>query len=94
MMKCLTDDLRIHCIITKKLLSSEGKEFRIGNDISFTLCKNGKEYSCFGIIEDITDKSFRIGKVEVDGMRLLDEIDIDFGEVKDGVIHHTDNGWC
>ena len=89
-----SNECKIAVVIKKKLLSGEGKEFKINDDIHFTLCRNDKEYSCFGIIEDIADYYFRIGKVEIDEMRLIDKLNIDFKEIKNGIIHHTDNGWC
>lgn len=92
-LKTDVNECKITVIIKKKLLSSEGKEFKIGDDIHFTLCRNGKEYSCFGIIEDITDESFKIRKVEIDAMHLADKLHVEFKEVKDGIIHFTDNGW-
>lgn len=93
-MKPLDDEHKVTAVIEKRILSYDGKEFKIGSDIHFTLCRNGKEYSCFGVIEDITDESFRIGKVVIDKMRLYDELDIAFDEVEYGIIHYTDNGWC
>ena len=87
------NESKITVVIKKKLLSSEGKKFKIGDDIHFTLCRNSKEYSCFGIIEDITDEAFEIRKVEIDAMHLADELHVKFKEVKDGIIHFTDNGW-
>lgn len=88
-----SNECKITVIIKKKLLSGEGKEFKIDDDIHFTLCRNNKEYSCFGIIEDITDESFKIRKVDIDGMHLSDKLHVKFDEVKDGIIHFTDNGW-
>lgn len=88
-----SNECKITVIIKKKLLSGEGKEFKIDDDIHFTLCRNGKEYSCFGIIEDITDESFDISRVDIDNMSLSDCLRVEFEEVKDGIIHHTDNGW-
>ena len=92
-MKSVNDESRVNVVIKKRLLSSDGKEFKIGSDIHFTLCRNGKEYSCFGIIEDITDESFDISRVDIDNMSLSDCLRVEFEEVKDGIIHHTDNGW-
>lgn len=92
-LKPVVDGRKVKAVIEKRMLSCDGKEFKIGNDIHFALCRNGKVYSCFGVIEDIADASFRISKVEIDKMKLLDELDIDFDEVKDGIIQHTDNGW-
>ena len=43
---------------------------------------------------DITDESFDISRVDIDNMALSDGLRIEFKEVKDGIIHHTDNGWC
>ena len=91
-MKSITDG-RIRDVIERKLISGEGKEFKIGDDIHFTLSRNEKEYSCFGIIEDISEGEFDICKVEIDKMLLSDNINIKFNEVKDGIIHHTSNGW-
>lgn len=88
-----TNECKITVVIKKKLLSGEGKEFKINDDIHFTLCRNNKEYSCFGIIEDITDEAFKIRKVEIDAMHLADKLNVKFNEVKDGIIHFTDNGW-
>ena len=92
-MKPVVDGCKLKAVIEKRLLGRDGKEFKISSDIHFTLCRNGKEYSCFGIIEDITGESFKISKVVIDKMRLIDELNVDFDEVKDGMIHHTDNGW-
>lgn len=91
-MRPITDG-KIRDVIERKLVSGEGKEFKIGDDIHFTLCRNEKEYSCFGIIEDISEDEFDICKVEIDKMRLADSLNIKFKEVRDGIIHHTNNGW-
>lgn len=93
-MKPVVDGCKLKAVIEKRLLGRDGKEFKIGSDIHFTLCRNGKEYSCFGIIEDITDESFDISRVDIDNMSLSDCLRVEFEEVKDGIIHHTDNGWC
>ena len=92
-METTVNECKITVVIEKKLLSGEGKDFKIDDDIYFTLCRNNKEYSCFGIIEDITDESFKIRKVGIDAMHLADKLHIKFKEVKDGIIHHTSNGW-
>ena len=92
-MKTDVNESKITVVIKKKLLSGEGKEFKINDDIHFTLCRNDKEYSCFGIIEDITDEAFEISRVDIDNMSLSDCLRVEFEEVKDGIIHHTDNGW-
>ena len=93
-MNSIDDVRKVKAVIEKRLLSCDGKEFKIGNDIHFTLCRKGKEYSCFGIVEDITDESFDISRVDIDNMTLSDGLRVEFEEVKDGIIHHTDNGWC
>lgn len=92
-MESVVDECKIKVAIEKKLLSSENKEFKIGSDIHFTLCRNAKEYSCFGVIKEIEDRWLEITKVEIDKMRLRDELNVGFDEVKDGIIHFTDNGW-
>ena len=52
--------------ITKHLISDEDKAFEIGNDVHFYLNRNNKTYSCFGVITDIDEQSFKIRNVEVD----------------------------
>lgn len=80
--------------ITKTLISNEGKEFKVGSDIHFYLERNNKTYDCFGIIADIKEDVFKIDSVQVDKMNVSDKLIIGFAEVKDGIIHHTDNNWC
>lgn len=80
--------------ITKTLISDENKEFKIGNDIHFYYCKNNsKTYDCFGIITDIEEESFKINNVQIDKMNVSDTLTIKYSEVKDGIIHNTDNSW-
>ena len=86
--------MEIKTVITKKLVSSEGKDFKIGNDIHFFLLRNEKRYDCFGVIKDIGENSFTITDVQIDKMNVSDALDIKFEEVENGVIHTTDNGYC
>lgn len=79
--------------ITKTIIS-EDKEFKIGNDIHFYLNRNDKTYDCFGVITDIEEDVFHINKVQLDKMNVSDELIIKYSEVKGGVLHFTDNGWC
>lgn len=78
--------------ITKTIIS-EDKEFKIGNDIHFYLNRNDKTYDCFGVITDIKEDVFQINKVQLDKMNVSDELIIKYSEVRDGVLHFTDNGW-
>lgn len=86
--------MEIKTVITKKLVSSEGKDFKIGNDIHFFLLRNEKKYDCFGVIKDIGENSFTITDVQIDKMNVSDTLDIKCEEVENGVIHITDNGYC
>ena len=86
--------MEIKTVITKKLVSSEGKDFKIGNDIHFFLLRNEKRYDCFGVIKDIGENSFTITDVQIDKMNVSDTLDIKCEEVENGVIHTTDNGYC
>lgn len=86
--------MKIKTVITKKLVSSEGKDFKIGNDIHFFLLRNEKRYDCFGVIKDIGEDSFTITKVQIDKMNVSDTLVIKCEEVENGVIHITDNGYC
>ena len=80
--------------ITKTLISDENKEFKIGDDIHFCYCKNNsKIYNCFGVITEIEDDSFKINNVQIDEMNVSDILTIKYSEVKDGIIHYTDNSW-
>lgn len=76
--------------ITKILLSNEGNEFKVNNDICFKLLRNEKEYECFGIIHDIQNDMFLIRNVQIDKMNISDTLSIKFEEVKDGIIRRTD----
>ena len=86
--------MEIKTVITKKLVSSEGKDFKIGNDIHFFLLRNEKKYDCFGVIKDIGENSFTITDVQIDKMNVSDTLIIKCEEVENGVIHTTDNGYC
>ena len=92
-LKQVVDGCKVTSVIEKKLLSGNRKEFKIGSDIHFTLCRNGKEYSCFGTIEDILDESFDISRVDIDNMALYDGLRVKFREVKDGIINYASGGW-
>ena len=78
--------------ITKTIISGE-KEFKIGNDIHFYLNRNDKTYDCFGVITDIKEDVFQINNVQLDKMNVTDELIIKYSEVRDGVLHFTDNSW-
>lgn len=78
--------------IIKKLITDENKVFKKGDDVCFNLNRNKKEYQCFGVISDIMDNSFVIKKVQIDGMDIVGKLTIKYSEVKDGVLHLTDNG--
>ena len=79
---------------TKTFISDENKKFRIGDDIHFYYRKNNtKTYDCFGIITDIEEESFKINNVLIDKMNVSDTLTIKSSEVKDGIIHNTDNSW-
>lgn len=80
--------------ITKTLISDENEEFKIGNNIHFKLNRNDKIYDCFGIIIDIKEDAFEIDDVQIDKMNVSDKLIIKYSEVKDGIIHFTDNGYC
>ena len=78
--------------ITKTLISDDGKEFKIGDDIHFNYCKNNtKTYDCFGVIADIDEEEFIINNVQIDKMNVSDELTIKFSEVKNGIICHTNH---
>lgn len=79
--------------ITKTIISGE-KEFKIGNDIHFYLNRNDKTYDCFGVITDIKEGVFQINNVQLDKMNVSDTLTIKYDEVKDGVFHFTDTGYC
>ena len=49
-LKQVVDGCKVTSVIEKKLLSGEEKEFKIDDDIHFTLCRNNKEYSCIRMI--------------------------------------------
>lgn len=78
--------------ITKTIINGD-KEFKIGNDIHFYLNRNDKTYDCFGVITDIKEDVFQINKVQLDKMNVSDELIIKYSEVRDGVLHFTDNSW-
>lgn len=78
--------------ITKTIISN-GKEFKIGNDIHFYLMRNDKTYDCFGIITEIKEDVFRINSVQLDKMNVYDELTIKYSEVKDGILRFADNNW-
>ena len=72
----------------------ENKKFKIGDDIHFYLNRNNKTYDCFGIITEIKEDSFEINNVQLDKMNVPDILIIKYDEVKDGVFHFTDTGYC
>ena len=80
--------------ITKTIISDENKKFKIGDDIHFYLNRNNKTYDCFGIITEIKEDSFEINNVQLDKMNVSDTLTIKYDEVKDGVFHFTDTGYC
>ena len=85
--------MKLKSIITKSIIGDNNNEFKINDDINFILCRNNKEYKCFGIIVDIYEKAFKISDVVIDGMNLSKYLTVEFDEVKDGLIKYTDNGW-
>ncbi len=80
--------------ITRTIISDENIEFEVGNDVHFYLNRNDKMYSCFGIITSIEEDIFQIDNVQIDKMNVSDELSIKYSEVKDGILHYTDNSWC
>lgn len=80
--------------IIKAITSDNGITLQLGDDIRFILCRNDKEYICFGIIADIDSAGFLITDVELDSMNLAEQLFIKYHEVKDGVINKTDHNWC
>ena len=80
--------------IIKSIKSDNEIEFHLGDDIHFILCRNDKEYICYGVIADIDSIGFLINDVELDSMNLAEQLFIKFHEVKDGIIHKTDHNWC
>lgn len=78
--------------ITKTIIS-DGREYKIGNDIHFYLNRNDKTYDCFGVITEIEENVFKINNIQLDKMHVSDELTIKYSEVKDGIIHLTDNSW-
>ena len=80
--------------IVKSIKSDNDIEFHLGDDICFVLCRNDKEYICYGVITDIDSAGFLINDVEIDSMNLAEQLFIKFHEVKDGIIHKTDHNWC
>ena len=91
-MKPAVDGRKVTSVIEKKLLSCDGKKFKIGSDVYFILYRNNKEYGCFGTIEDISDESFDINSVYIDDMMLYDGLRVKFNEVKDGIINYASGG--
>lgn len=81
-------------VITKKFKSANGIEFRVGSDVFFTLRRNGKWYKCIGEITDIEYDFFIIKNVEIDQMRLRDELKIKYLEVENGEIDYASSGWA
>ena len=86
-------DVNMKVEIIKRLTSSNGKTYKKNDDIHFILCRNKKEYDCFGVIKDIRENEFDIVKVQIDCMHVSDKLTIKYEEVKDGIIHMTDNSW-
>ena len=80
--------------IIREIIDNNNKTFKIGDDVHFTLNRNSKSYSCFGIINDIKEDGFGIENVEVDKMRVSDSLYVKYSEVKDGTLSITDNGYC
>ena len=80
--------------ITKTIIANENQEFKINDDVHFNLNRKDKFYDCFGVIAEIGDEEFVIYKVQIDGMNVSDPLIIKYSEVKDGILHHTDNNWC
>lgn len=74
--------------IIKSIISNNGEEFKLRHDVGFCLCRNDKEYNCFGIIKKIEEDIFIIDKVEIDGMHMFGTLEVKYSEVKDGNLHH------
>lgn len=72
--------------IIKIIISDEGKEFKINDDIHFYLNRENKIYDCFGVVIDINENDFIINKVQIDKMNVSDLLTIRYSEVKDGII--------
>ena len=43
---------------------------------------------------EVISADFKINNVQIDKMNVSDTLTIKFSEVKDGIIHLTDNNWC
>ena len=76
-----------------KTITSDNKEFKIGDDIYFHLMRNDKIYDCFGVITNINEDTFEIDNVQLDKMNVSDKLTIKYSEIKDGMLHFTDNSW-
>lgn len=77
----------------QKTLMSNNRSFNVGDDINFTLCRNGKEYKCFGVIHDYSEEQLEITKVLIDSFNVAGGLIIPFKEIKNSFIDHTDNGY-
>lgn len=72
---------------SKKIIhSSDGRKYEIDGSVGFRLCRNCKQYNCFGIITEIWDDVFTIKDVLIDQMKLSDELDIYYEEVQNGIL--------
>lgn len=78
--------------ITRTIVDNNGKEYKIGRDVGFGLLRNGKCYTCVGVITDITEKSFTIKDVLIDRMCLGEKLIIKYEEVEDGVLESVSYG--
>lgn len=77
----------------QKTLISNNRPFNVGDDINFTLCRNGKEYKCFGVIYDYNATQLEITKVLIDSFNIAGGLIVSFEEIKDSFIDYTDNGY-
>ena len=77
----------------QKTLMSNNRSFNVGDDINFTLCRNGKEYKCFGIMKYYSETALKISSVLIDNFKIDGDIIVNFSEIKDSFIDYTDTGY-
>ena len=74
----------MHVKNTKTIIDSTGHEWSTGRDVCFTLLRDGRRSTCFGVITEINDEDFTITDIELNKVRIKGTLTIKYKEVAGG----------